>query len=617
MAPNKKKKKAVSNPARGFATTSIASKPKREKQDTIPEMASLQTSASMRVDSTSDSTSELLVGIEDPKKLHHITPEDFEEQLEESELQVLAEKHASICKRQSARQVSKLQTDLRLLRAPAEPLNARKWLPPEEVEQILCLVRQDIRNGSFRHEPANIPKPKVPRQEDLIIKLWVLKLVLLALGFPEQRVREALQQVLENVSVTGDPTPTSKETMWGLPQALDWLALACDQAELPDYDGRQQETSTETPQTSSGTNTPIPNSTGKRGTAVAEEASGALQPDPVPQGKSSADEADEKDTLRNIFEHAEPKNHVHVSDQESDLEPEELVSSYLLIKSQLYDIQPHSARQYPRKAKKHMPQRSDLPTNENTPSPESERLLNKLKKIESDVLFDRHEADAQWAEKRIKIEQDSAKRRKLGLQPVKICSTAVLPLSVVNETFQASHETSCASPQSENANTGADGDGNQDGGDEVGMLGELFASLPETLVDPLTGSSSMVKSVAEDHTITIREFGKWNGMNPRRVLEEACRSRYVSLFFPGQLPRWLFRSSNTGTSQTTNSGHGVSLLAVLTGFACQVEATVAYLPQSPTGIYRSPHFSLPSSSHVPTSRPLPFSTSPPSNTPTA
>ena len=38
MAPNKKKKKAASNPARGFATTSTASKPKAtEDTDNIPE----------------------------------------------------------------------------------------------------------------------------------------------------------------------------------------------------------------------------------------------------------------------------------------------------------------------------------------------------------------------------------------------------------------------------------------------------------------------------------------------------------------------------------------------------------------------------------------------------
>src|SRR4051794_12757470 len=35
MAPGKKKKKQVSNPARGFATTSIASKPRGDASDTF------------------------------------------------------------------------------------------------------------------------------------------------------------------------------------------------------------------------------------------------------------------------------------------------------------------------------------------------------------------------------------------------------------------------------------------------------------------------------------------------------------------------------------------------------------------------------------------------------
>ncbi|KAH0543279.1 hypothetical protein FGG08_002342 [Glutinoglossum americanum] len=522
MAPGKKKKKATSNPARGFATTSIASKPKREKQDTIPEMVDLQISASIQVDTTSSSVVELPADTGNPKELHELTPGDLEEQLEESELQVLVEKHASNCKRQSTRQASKLQRDLRLLRMPAEPMNVRKWLSPELMEQILCLVSQDIRNGNFRPEPGSIPKLKEPMQEDLVAKLWTLKLSLLALSFPEQNVKEALQQVLENVSVTGDLTPASKENIWGLPQALDWLALTCERSELPDYDRRPQHyTPNETPQ-NSGASTPSFNSPEKKDASATRGISNVLQPGFAFRDSSLVDEA--MGTSRKVSEHAQTKDYNQASDQESDLEPDELISSYLSIKSQLYELQPHLIRSFPRTRKSKLP-RSNHSADESSTTPEIKRLLNKLKKIESDVLFDQHEADAQWTDKCIEIERENAMRKELGLHPAKIRSTADLSLGAADEIPQAPQGLNPVSPGSAYAEYGIedDEDGSQD--DDVGMLGELFTSLPETLVDPLTGSSSMVMSTAKGPRVIIREFGKWTGVSPRRVLEEACRSR--------------------------------------------------------------------------------------------
>jgi ATP-dependent RNA helicase DHX29 len=517
MAPNKKKKKTVSNPARGFATISIASKPKRDKQDTTAETAEPHGSVSTQ-DNASESMDELPADLVNPKELHELTPEELEERLEESELQALVEKYASDCKRQAARQASKLQTDLRLLRMSAEPLNTRKWLPPEFVEQILLLVSQDMRNGNFRPEPGNTPKLKVPRQEDLVAKLWTLKLALLALGFPQHNATGALQQVLENVSVTGDPTPASKENIWGLPQALDWLALTCERSELPDYDGRQQQdTPSETPQ-SSGDSTPSLGSPEKEDAVAGRYTSSIPGPTLTFQDKFLLNEA--IDASGEVPEHAQSKDYSHASDQESDLEPDELITSYLSFKLQLYELQPQLVHPFSRKNNKTKLPRPSHPADEDLPTQGIKRLLNKLKKIESDVLFDQHEADAQWTKKRIEIERENKTRRKLGLQPIKIRSVTGLSLGTVGEISRAPHESKPASPNPVHECE----DGSEDD-DDIGILGELFTSSPETLVDPPTETPGIIMNAAKGSKVTIREFGKWTGMSPRKVLEEACKAR--------------------------------------------------------------------------------------------
>ncbi|KAH0563455.1 hypothetical protein GP486_001973 [Trichoglossum hirsutum] len=510
---------------------------------------------------TSDSTDELPAGPESPKELHKLTPEELEERLEESELQALVEKYASDCKRQSARQASKLQTDLRLLRTSAEPLNIRKWLPPELVEQILHLVSQDIRNGNFRPEPGSSSKQKTSGQEDLIAKLWTLKLALLALGFPEQNAKEALQQVLENVSVTGDPIPASKDSIWGLSQALEWLALTCEQSELPGYDGRQQQdTPSETPQ-SSRASTP---SLGppEKWDAVAERVPPSVLGPILPfQDKLLVSEA--IDMSGGVPEDAQSKDYGHANDQESDLEPEELITIYLSLKSQLYELQPHLVHPFSSKTNKSKLPRPSHLVDEDLPTQEIKRLLKKLKKIESDVLFDQHEADEQWAKRRIEIERKDKTRRKPWSQPIKIHSVTGLSLDATGEISQTSHESVPASP----ALVHECEDSSQDEDDYgIGMLGELLTSSPDTLVEPRSEPPGVVVNASKDPSVTIRDFGKWTGVSPRRVLEEACRARSTT-----------FEMTTISTPNSAQSESYISVVALFTVFHASQKEDKVYL----------------------------------------
>jgi ATP-dependent RNA helicase DHX29 len=67
----------------------------------------------------------------------------------------------------------------------------------------------------------------------------------------------------------------------------------------------------------------------------------------------------------------------------------------------------------------------------------------------------------------------------------------------------------------------------ENGSDDDAALADLFASLPVNEVDPLTGKSSTVINGSNGIKVTIQDFGKWTGVNPTRVLEEACRARRV------------------------------------------------------------------------------------------
>ena len=229
MAGGKKKKKAAVNPARGFATTSIASKPKVEQPDIEPEPNVTELAQSL---GREQELQELSFENTGPNPTaQNLTPEEFEKQLENSDLQVLVEKHAQKSKRDALRQKSRLETERRVLRGQAENLNTRKWLPPELMEEILDLVRAE---GHFTgHSIENRRTLKQVSEEELTFRLWTLQQALVEAGFMEQKVAMAVQHVLNISDKLG---AGNKDTIWGMEESLEWLARECSKEELPDYD---------------------------------------------------------------------------------------------------------------------------------------------------------------------------------------------------------------------------------------------------------------------------------------------------------------------------------------------------------------------------------------------
>lgn len=235
MAGGKKKKKPVANPARGVATTSIVSKSKVDvPEETTPPkdaQAIVELQQSTATTSMGAGTGNGPSGL--PQK--ELSPEEFERQLETTDLQNLVEKHAQKSKRDAARQKTRLETDRRVLRGQAESLNTRKWLPPELMEEILDLVLAEGRFTGMTSDLSGSVKP--PSEEELTIRLWTLQQALNGAGFVEEKTTLALKFVLDISDKIG---VGNKDAIWGMEEALDWLARACTREELPDYENWQR-----------------------------------------------------------------------------------------------------------------------------------------------------------------------------------------------------------------------------------------------------------------------------------------------------------------------------------------------------------------------------------------
>lgn len=240
MAGNKKKKKPAANPARGFATTSIASKPRPEPTETdAPKPDATKTAPTPGSGSAAptEKNGGPPAGSAEPKP--ELSPEEFEKQLEESELQLLIEKHGSKVKRDAQRQKTRLETDRRIQRLGADALNCPKWLPQEIMDEILDLIQAESRYASASmasEASSNNSSGKMLPEEDLTIRLWSLQHALTGAGIPEGRAHEAVAHVL---NISPNIPSISKDALWGLEEALDWLAKECPPEELPSYEQKR------------------------------------------------------------------------------------------------------------------------------------------------------------------------------------------------------------------------------------------------------------------------------------------------------------------------------------------------------------------------------------------
>ncbi|KAI9878287.1 MAG: hypothetical protein M1830_001344 [Pleopsidium flavum] len=504
MAPNKKKKKPSTNPIRGFATVSIASKPKitdlatgLEDDGSITPLTSTETNA----DPVEDTGPE-----EGPKELDQLSPDEFEKQLEESELQILIEKYASKCKRESARQVTRLQTERRVLRGQTERLHTRHWLPPEALEEIADLIRWEEVNGATRPDQEHTAKTGPLNEEESSVRLWTLQQALLALDISEDRVQQVLQTLLDQPSMhVLFSKGAGKDTIWGLEEALDWLALNCSEDELPAYENRKKVTLLKQ------SNAPESLSINSRAESLQNTPQPSGANTPLTEVSLSPEKHEVDSTPAELISPQAP----HELESEGDLEPDELLPTWLSVKSSLYELNPDVATGESTKGRKSKGKKPKTVGNEKPQSPAVAKLVHKLAKIEKDVLFDQYDAERQWIGLKNSLAQDMAQRRRLRLDdrgPDSRAYDTEEHAGNQDAVFEPDHDNAMAvqNPRCE---------------DNDDILGDFFESLPESNTDSKTGVTSMAVQDAGGNHVTIRDFGKWTGMSPRRILEDACRAR--------------------------------------------------------------------------------------------
>ncbi|KAI1079819.1 P-loop containing nucleoside triphosphate hydrolase protein [Whalleya microplaca] len=506
MAGAKKKKtKPAANPARGFATTSIASKPRADtpepssnaaepgKPAAAPPTASASASShDKNAPPSNPNPNNNDTPTNNAQKNESLSPEEFERQLEESELQLLVEKYAQKAKRDAQRQKARLETDRRLLRSQAELLNVKKWLPQELLESILDLIQAESRFGTSSLTAEGPAGGKLPSEEDLTLRLWTLEQTLTGVGFSEEKVKAALQYVLE---IASSISGTVKDNIWGLEEALDWLARECTREELRDYDyrGRPAKSQAETPLDSplpSGANTPrLLELNGGPKTAGLKNGSTSLRSSRTASPKKVAVQCDE------------------------EIEPDDLIPAYLDTKAKLFQLQ------RPRQdIKRGRPTKQPSTNGKKETAPElpyddleEAKLLAKIERIEQDVLFDKFDADQKWRADRVVLEKEFAAKKK--------------------QAEEEAREKAEEGPQSDEDDVAKEAERmaaeilQQDDADDDQSLSDLFASLPFQETDAVTGKTNTVITGADGVKVVIRDFGKVAGFSPVRALEETCRSR--------------------------------------------------------------------------------------------
>ena len=485
MAPNKKKKKPVSNPARGFATTSTASKPKVDAAKELESGVLLDTpeNHAAPVNADAGTLTEKPSNEDREKALHELTPEELESQLENSGLQILVEKHGEKVKKESSRQVLRLQTEKRLLRSQADHLSIRQWLPPEIMQIITDMLQaKEDSNGFLKAIPDSNNATTDLCEDDLLIKLWVLKRVLPMLGFQEQMTDRAIRHLLKAMTKSGFQSLASgKEPVWGVDECLAWLGSNSEPIDLPRFESREGQSRGSADQKRSGILADTPDTT-----PTQSRPESPLSKDCPPRQV----QVDEDSTVSSG------------SDSDSDLEPEQLVRKYLELQSRLHDISPELTEEDARRQRRGKSKQSVVNGDmDSSRKRRIERIRAKIHKIKSDLLFDEVEANGRWADIRIDLAQEAAERKRLGIRNG--LEQKVTPIIQSNNYPAKSQE------------------------DDVtdGMLSDFFSSLPETVTDPVTGSSIISTADKEGRNVEIRDFGKWTGVSPRRALEEACRAR--------------------------------------------------------------------------------------------
>ena len=503
MGPNKKKKKGATNPARGFATTSFASKSKLQNDaetlgastDDTPTVAQADTGCSSFSSPEGPSDGRALV----PDS----NPEELECHWEESGLQLLLGQYGERSKKDASRQIARLHTEKSLLRSQADHLSMHSWLPEELMQMVESLLRAQPEEIA---SPASVSSTAVnfrPESENaILIRLWTLEQILVGVGFEQDRARGAVRHLARRKGAIISKQSATKDIPRNFDDCLDWLALYCESEELPSYtaDLRKCRGRSDTVREDMGEfdNAKTPMTTPKT----------PRTPSPLPAG--------EQVPVRNS-EGSKTHDENPLSGSESDLDdPKAMIARFLVLQSRLYTLRPDLAEVLASgsTSKANNYNRRSARSLEGL-TPRVAKLVERISQLQHDVLFDRDEAQNQWIDVRNKLAREAAERRMLKLDDD----------SIPVRNGESINQALGSRPKSENDEHSKD----ETDEDPLDMLQGLFS---EVSVDRDIGDTITQTNDNHDTNMVIRDFGKPTGLRPRRVLEEACKARWFTPVFP-------------------------------------------------------------------------------------
>jgi ATP-dependent RNA helicase DHX29 len=178
-------------------------------------------------------------------------------------------------------------------------------------------------------------------------------------------------------------------------------------------------------------------------------------------------------------------------------DPGSLVPRYVSLQSRIYKIQPSLFN-----GSKGKKPKQTVSSGNSEAEAAVAGLRRKLARLQKDILFDEHLAEERWQEELANLRLETAEtwRQNLG------SSTSNGPAQ------QAPRVPKQDRPESEEEN-------------EDGLLGNMFSLELEN-----AGAEGPAQPPGETNTETkLRDFGRTTGVNPRRVLEDACKARFEHL----------------------------------------------------------------------------------------
>lgn len=176
-----------------------------------------------------------------------------------------------------------------------------------------------------------------------------------------------------------------------------------------------------------------------------------------------------------------------------------MVPKFLELQTKLYSLCPDLFDK-PKKGKKSGRENTDSGPRD----PQAAKIQRKISNIEKDVLFDRDEAESKWKDKLEDLRKEASFFRRTQREEEK-------PPPAEN---QEQAEETKPEPDLDSDVLAAAGDN-----ENADLLGDMFGAEEPEL------ETGVILEELEKATMNVRDFGKFTGLSPRRVLEETCKSR--------------------------------------------------------------------------------------------